>query len=73
MKHSVRLDGFLGEHATVILLLPWLDVQGDRICDLAASESLIDTLLGCLLSEALIDLGMHFVRVSAESHLLSLH
>lgn len=54
----------------MIRLLPPLDTQGDMVRELSTlsdeilgpSETgdLIDSLLGCLLSEALIDSGMHF-------------
>ena len=62
----------------ILLLLP-LDMQGVMVRELSApSEEIlgpsetgdrIDSLLGCLLSDALMDRGMHFERTTAVSSL----
>lgn len=66
-------DSFFPERGSVILLLPPMDEPGvdirelstlsDEILGPSETGDRIDTHLGCLLRETLIDLGMHFVRV----------
>lgn len=71
-------DSLVTERESVILLLPPVDVVVLELCVLSEeilgpSETgdLIDSHLGCLLRDALIDLGMHFVRVEPPSSLSS--
>lgn len=75
------LDCCLLERGSVILLLPPLDVPGvlirelstlsDEILGPSERGDLIDSHLGCLLIEALSDLGIHLVRVELPSSLSS--
>lgn len=72
-------DCFLDEHGSVILLLLQLDGHGDTIREVGTLSDeirgtseigdLIDSLFGCLPSDTLSDLGIHFDRVVVVSSL----
>lgn len=75
-------DCFFAGRGSVILLLPPMDMAGvvvrelstlsDEILGPSETGDLIDSHLGCLPRETLIDLGMHFVRVELPSSLSSI-
>lgn len=81
MDESNLFDSFFAERGSVIRLLPPMDEAGVDVLELCAlSDEIlgpsetgdrIDSHLGCLLRETLMDLGMHFVRVEPPSSLSS--
>lgn len=80
LKESSLFDSLLAEGSVILLLAP-LDTLGEMVFEpsspseeflgLSEAGDLIDSLRGCLVSEALIDLGMHFERPEVDSSLSS--